>query len=519
MFMQSFFKKIDDFPCSIQLLQKVFTAVAALITIRVIYIQHGVINADSVLYYEAARLFASGQLQEGFAVFNWPFYSVCIAFVNKVTSLSIENSASTLNVIFFIITAFSFLKIIELTGGKEREVIAGCLILLASKYIVGITLAMHIRDQGFWAFFLTALIFFIRFYKNGNLKDAVLWQVYILVATLFRLEGLSFLLALPLCLFFLNDNSIKAKSLDFLKSNFINISLLLGICFTALASQIISIKDFGRLHEVFGLNAYNEFTAQLFDRSKMLNAQILGRYLEKYATEGLVLTTLYASIAETVRSTGGIVLILATAAFFTKADTLDQKVSKIILFAAIISLINFALITTKTFVIANRYVFPFTFCAMIFAAFYLAHVCHSLLNKKNLLKIGLGLVIVLMLLGQLIDNLSTKDKGYFYQQDAVSWLKKNNPANKSIFYDESKLRYYANEPFIGKFDRNSRITETYINNKSINSNEILVINYHAEIDKEYIKNIENALPQYREVKRFYSKNKKSYVAIYYLNAP
>lgn len=515
--MLSFLKKITDTLCSVQRLQLMFTLVAALVTARVIYIQHGVINSDAVLYYEAARLFTLGQFKEGFAVFNWPFYSMCMAFVSKVTTLSIENAASLLSVVFFSITTFSFLKLIEIAGGKQREIIAGGLILLASKYIVGITLAMHIRDQGFWAFFLTALIFFIRFYKNGDLKDAIYWQVCILVATIFRLEGLSFLLVLPMYLISLANKTIKERVLALLKANFLNISLLLGICITALASQMVSIKDFGRLHEVFGTGAYHEFTAQLFDRSKMMTHQILGRYLEQYATEGLVLTTLYASIAETVRSTGSWVLLMAALTLAAKFNKPNQEISKIILFVAVIALLNFTLITTKTFVIANRYVFPFTFCAMIFATFYLAYVSKNFFIKEKFIHTILGIVITISLANQLIDNLSTKDQGYFYQQEAVTWLSENNPENKPVFYDESKLRYYAHEPFIGKYDRNNRITDAFINNKSINNYEILVINYHARIDESYIAQIEKALPQYREMKRFYSKNKKSYVAIYFLN--
>ena len=158
------------------------------------YIQHGWINPDSVLYLEQARLFSLGDWRGATQVFNWPLYGACIGFVHKLTSLSIHVSAQLLNMLFFSMATASFLCLIKLAGGNNRTLIAGTLLLFGSQYIVGDVLEMLMRDEGFWAFYLTALVFFIRYNQQLKKRDAVLWQICIMFAVLFRIEAILFLI-------------------------------------------------------------------------------------------------------------------------------------------------------------------------------------------------------------------------------------------------------------------------------------------------------------------------------------
>jgi hypothetical protein len=155
---------------SVAQLQFWIVFIAILIAAQVQYIQHGWINPDSVLYLEAAKFFSHGEWKAGFAVFPWPFYSLCITAVNKITQLGVHVSAQILNVLFFAIATYSFIKIIQLAGGKQRQMIAGALIWLSAQYMIGGVLEMLMRDEGFWAFFLLSIVFFIRFTNNTNLK-------------------------------------------------------------------------------------------------------------------------------------------------------------------------------------------------------------------------------------------------------------------------------------------------------------------------------------------------------------
>ena len=196
---------------SVAQLQFWIVLLSVLIATQVQYIQHGWINPDSVLYLEAAKFFSNGNWQAGFEVFPWPFYALCIALVNTITQLGVHFSAQLLNVLFFAIATYSYIQIIQLAGGKQKQMIAGALIWLSAQYMIGGVLEMLMRDQGFWAFFLLSIVFFIRFYQQHRLKDALLWQACIIVATLFRIEAILYLLFLPFILLFQIGLSTKQK--------------------------------------------------------------------------------------------------------------------------------------------------------------------------------------------------------------------------------------------------------------------------------------------------------------------
>jgi hypothetical protein len=494
-------------------LQLLLSFFAAFIAITILYNRHGVIDPDSVLYFEAARLFSLGQWHEGYNVFNWPFYSLCIAAMHKISSLNIHQSATLLNVIFFTITSFSFLKIIELCGGKKLEIVIGALILFSSNQIVGNILGILMRDEGFWAFLLTALVFFIRFYKSRSYLDAFYWQISIIIATLFRVEGIGFLILLPLSLFTFNKSETLQNIRTYLKANFLNISLLVFICGVALISPHISMQDFGRLDEIFNINAYQQFTSKLFIKAKIMSSQVLGSYLDEYAVQGILLTFSLAIPSELIHITGRLTSLLGFLGVYAKDKLIDQQIRKILYVSAGIATLNVAIITIKAFVLTQRYVLALSFVLMIFSTFYLAYLCKYIFTKRNIIQKVCAVFIIVYLSISLIKNLLPQNKDLFIQQEAVAWLKLNNTLNKPVFYDESRVRYYASEPFMGKFNRYQKVITNYVNDKSILNYEFLLINFSND-DLSYEDYIKNATPEFIEVKRFCSGGNKVCAVIF-----
>ncbi|ABE49035.1 hypothetical protein [Methylobacillus flagellatus] len=165
------------FSYSIRQLHFIFIALALLFASWINYIQHGWINGDSVLYFEAARLFSLGEWKAGMEVWGWPFFPFLIAGVHKLSGLDIHCSAQVLNTLLFGLATASFLQLIRESGGHKTALISGGLILFSSQYIVGDILTMLLRDQGFWAFFLTSLVFLVRYAKHYRIRDALLWQI------------------------------------------------------------------------------------------------------------------------------------------------------------------------------------------------------------------------------------------------------------------------------------------------------------------------------------------------------
>ncbi len=486
-----------------------------LLAARIQYIQHGWINPDSVLYFESARLFALGDWQGAIKVFNWPLYSILIAATHKLTTLNIHTSAQLLSVIFFGITAAGFLKIIELAGGGTRVMLAGALILFSSLYLVGGVLEMLMRDQGFWAFYLTSLVFFIRFFKTKSYMDAFFWQTSAILATLFRIEAISYLIFMPLTLLFIQHDPWKQRLGNFVKCNFLNIISGVSIISFLLLHNDLSMSNFGRLREVFTTNLFQELTQQLHEKSAIMAEQVLGKYLQGFAVQGLLLTFIYVIIATTISSTGIINIGLSWFAIKARRNLMDEQAFQVLRATAILAIINMALIITKVFVLSGRYVLALSLILMIFASFYLASLFKYLQstssNEKKLKWLTAALIVFMSL--SLVKNILPKQEGYNYQQDAIAWLSEQNKSNKPVFYEDSRMRYFAGAPYIGTGIYNWELLATEDDSNSTNNYEYLVIN-HSTQHPEKEKMIAEKLSEYHEANRFSSANSKKSIVIY-----
>jgi hypothetical protein len=507
--MQKILRYLEQQP--IQRLQLWVVLIATLIAAQIQYIQHGWINPDSVLYLEAAKFFSNGEWKAGFEVFQWPLYALSIALVNKVTQLGVHLSAQILNVIYFAIATFGFIRIIVIAGGSQRQIIAGALIWLSAQYMIGGVLEMLMRDEGFWAFYLLSLGFFIRFYQHHQTKDAILWQVSIILATLFRIEAILFLIFLPITLLFQVSSNTPEKWKKLLIANLINIGLTLVIVVMLAFSDSLSTQLLGRLNEIFTSSFWQEFTERLTKNANIMSTQVLGEYLEEFAIQGLLMTFVYVMIVKTIGSTGLINIILCMFSLKHHQQLINPAASLVLRTTAVIAIINMFLIITKMFVLSGRYVLALSLILMLFAAFYFAVLLFD--NPQNKYKKWLVVVLVLFMMGGAIKNTLPKKDGYNYQQEAVAWMLANNHENKSVFYNERRMRYYANLPFDGYWDDKWRFVERIINDNSISRYDYLVISL-AKNKPEHEILIKHKLKHYIELKRFYDAKHKKYVAIY-----
>jgi len=511
--MQSFIKKIEQIPIS--KLHTVIVLMAMLLAAQMQYIQHGWINPDSVLYFESARLFANGQWKEAVHVWNWPLYSILIAAIHKISSLGIQTSAQILNVLFFGLATFSFTQIIRLAGGRQLTMAAGALILFSSQYIVGDVLEMLLRDEGFWAFYLTGLVFFIRFYQHLNFRDAVLWQLSAITATLFRIEAITYLVLLPLLFFFSLNMGFKERIRYFLISHALNIFLALALILAITLHGDLSIKSFGRLQEVFTLNLYNELTGKLFSKAAVMSNEVLGKYLEEFAVQGLLLTFLYVIFVKSISTAGLVNVVMAIFTVRNRTSFVESKAYSTLSYVALISLANMALIITKVFILSSRYVVGLAFILMIFASFQFAKILmnYVLQPEKSSKSKWLAIALVIFMLLSAVKNILPKSDGYNYMQDAVAWIKTNNQEHKPVFSNEPRIRYFLGNVWFSTQGDNWEIVTSEIDNNNIQNYEYLLI-IHSIKHPEREKFIADKLPQFKEVKRFNSVKSKKTIVIY-----
>jgi hypothetical protein len=505
-------KKLTEIPC--RNLQLILVALAAVLAARLIYIQQGWINDDSVLYFEAARLFAAGQWDEAFHQFKWPLYSLLIAATHKLTAFDIHTSAQILSVIFFSIATASFLQIIRLAGGGNKELLSGALILFSSQYVVGDILSMLLRDQGFWAFFLTGIVFFIRFYRSRSHKDALLWQISIIIAVLFRIEAITYLAALPFMLLFHGEQPVSLRIKALIKANSLNILLAVPLGLIIFSGHL-TIDHLGRLKEVFTINLYEQLIQTLHQRADIMASEVLGSFLDEFAVQGILLTFIFIILAKIASTSGWINLGLAIMALRSKNALLHEDAADILKVAMILAVINASLIITKVFVLSGRYVVAFSLLLMIFSSFYLAYIAkylHATSKEERRKKWLLIALLVIMALG-LVKNVLPKSEGHTYERDAVTWLKQQVTEEQSIFFVSARARFYAGVEYAGRSNDYWMSITQAIDNGSIYQYDYLFINMDNDYPEREIY-LGNALENYELIKEFEARKATKKVMIF-----
>lgn len=490
--------------------------IGALIACRIIYIQHGWINDDAVLYFEAARLFSIGEWKNGWELFSWPIYPLMIAGLHNITALSIQTCAQILTVGLFGLASYSFMRIVSLSGGDKTAIGLSALLLYSTGYITGDVLPMLLRDTGFWASFLTSIVFFIQFYRQQKLIDAFLWQSFAILAMLFRIEAVAYIVLLPFVLFFLPADSAKQRLANFIKAHSLNLSLIILASMALALHGDLSIKNLGRIQEIFSSwsNIQYNFTHTIALKIDILTRDVLGEPLKNFGWMSYILTLLGIVIFKCLSIAGflpaGVVL-----GYYTKIKKVMANDARLILsVVALIAFINAVLIISKVNLLSSRYVIAFGFIILIYSAFALRAIFSEFASNSNKVNKSIAIVVSVILALMLFDNLSTKETGYNHEQDAVSFLKDQGIENSKIFFVTPRARYYANAPYAGRGYDYWDYTLYAIEDGSIRNYEYLLIPFGKKqdaLDKERI--IREKLPEYKVIKTFYGikKNKKDVI--------
>lgn len=510
--MLAFYKKL-----SIQQLQNLLVVFSMLIAIWIMYIQGGWVNDDSLLYFESARLFSNGEWASGFRLFPWPLYSLLLAGVHKLTTFSFELSAQFINVILIAVTLRSLLQIIMLAGGDKLSLLLATLLLFGNAYIVGDVLPMLLRDQGFWACLLTAIVFLIKFYRHHQIRNAIYWQLLALIAMLFRIEGFTYIAFLPLVLIFQQSLSMQNRVINLLKANALNLGLVFAGSIALIFHGSLGIADFGRVREIFSSlsEIQQNFNVEITARANHMATLVLGESLENFAWTSLIISLISIVLIKCLSVAGWFTFLITWLNWSKIKSLMATDVRFILLATALLGFINAVLIIFKVNLLSSRYVIMFGFVVIILATFAARTVLDQLLNKQSLKLKNLATMIAIALIGAiLIFNILPKNPAYNFENDAVNYVKQQSP-NGKVFYASHKARHYAGEPYIGRFDDYWLVTEQAINDQSIYQYEYLLINFNFNQDtakKERLLN--EKLPQYERVKTFYGFKNKKAVLVY-----
>jgi len=496
---------------------QILTLISLVLAYRLIDIQQGWITDDFVLYHEVSRLYSIGDIKAGLKLSNWPLYPALIAIIHKLTTLSLTASAQALTVALYGLTTYALLSFIKRIGGDKKTIVFGALLFFSTLYVTGDVVSMLVRDTGFWAFYLLSLNAFHQYILTPTLSNGMRWQVLMIIATLFRIEGVLFLMLLPFMLFFEKQVPLKKQASLFLKANAMSFFALLIIIVAMVLVPSINMSDFGRLQEVTQLfdTGYLHMMTTFSSRAERMSSVVFENHFDDVTYVSFFITLVGLVVLKVLNATGWIAILFAVIKDKKASLKIEKNAQKLMLWAFVISMIGLLLIILNVMLISKRYAIPAAFIILVYASFNLSGLVAGANKKsKSMTQFFLILMVIICCLC-ILKNIWPKKENIRYEQHAVNWAKEHTANPNKIFYVSPRARYYASAPYQDRGYDFWDFTTTAILNRSILDYDTLVITLHAHQDMKAKEDwLSDRLPEYSLAHIEYGHKNKNRVLIF-----
>src|SRR5579883_3017403 len=403
-------------------------------------LKESVINPDAICYLQSAASMNLG-LDTAMHVCDqakWPFYSALIFGFAHLTSLSFLHSADVLDGLFSLISVLTFIRIVQFLQPSKRILWCAALVILLAHEFNDVRVYI-IRDHGFWAFYLVSVLFLLQYFRGYKLIHALGWSSAIIIAALFRVEGIIFLIALPLLVLFYPDKKFISRIRSYLTLNALTLAIIaFGAAFLIFHAH--QTENFGRLHEVkFQLfNSYQMIADRFFANANIIGQQVLSQYAVHDAAMilGLVLVVWYfISVIGNLSLIYSFLVIFAWSKKLLRAEKSDHWV----LWAyAFINVVVTAIFLAENMFLSKRYLMALSLTLMLWAPFALDYF-FSIAKKTKWPVILVLFFMILWSLGGIFDFGYSKQ----YIRDAGDWLAQNVPAKASLYSNDYQVMYYS----------------------------------------------------------------------------
>jgi hypothetical protein len=463
-------------------------------------VRESVINPDAICYLMSAAEMKSGlhAAMHLCSQAEWPFYSLLIYTLGGLTKLSLTNAAYLLDGIFSLISVVTFIGVIRFIKHTPRLLwLAAAVILLSHEF--NSVRQYIVRDHGFWAFYLISIFLLLNYFRHYQWRYAVLWSMSLIVATLFRVEGAIFLLAMPFISFLDLRRGFVSRLAAFFQLNTIT---LLGAALLVIGLMTQPQIELTRLHEISFQLAHGVTTiAQHFATLKMSLAQhVLPIDSEHEAGSVLFLMMISWYFLSISMNLSLVYSVLVIYAWINRLFSTEKYIRLVIWGYILVNILITAGFLVEHMFLSKRYLLALSLALMIWVPFAL----NALLQQWSVRKwpaILAILFICISAVGGLFDF--GYSKKYIY--DAGNWLSVNAPQNALVYSNDYQVMYYSNHFGNRLFDT----ARGYMDMNSIAKDKwkqfdyiALRINKHDSIDKaSWVNNISYPLAQTFENKR------------------
>lgn len=398
------------------------------------YFKTAVINPDAICYLQSAETMKSG-LNAAMHLCDqakWPLFSGLIYFLSQLTHLSSLQAAYLLDGFLSCISVVTFIAILQTLKSPTRILWLAALVILCAHEFNSLR-ADVIRDHGYWAFYLVSIFLLLKFIQDPRWRTALAWSISLIVATLFRIEGLIFLVLLPCVALFNFDNKIRS----FLKLN----SLLLLLCIL-LAILLLqhSASQLGRVDEVkFQLLNGLHLVANNFDlKAQALAQHVLSVYSAGDAKLILILLLLSWYVFSVAANLSFIYAILVVYAWCKKILVAPKQQHHVLCAYVLINVLITFIFMLENMFLSKRYLLALSLTLMLWVPFALDELIRQWQQRKWPLVLALIFILVSGV-GGIVNFGYSKN----YIREAGDWLAINVPQKASLYSNDYQLMYYS----------------------------------------------------------------------------
>jgi hypothetical protein len=394
---------------------------AALLSLLLAYdgsVRATVINPDGICYLQSAATIGMAGLHEAMHICGqaqWPFYSVLIYGVTLLTKLSVISAAFVLNGGLTLITVLAFITLVKMFTDRK----------LVLWFAAASILLMHEFNS---------VVLLIQYFRKPAWQLALLWSAALVVATLFRVEGVIFLVLLPMLAWFRPE----CRLIQFLQ---LNLPVLAAIAATLIylglhQQTTLNLSRFSEL--LFQVKHGCQVLIQTYnDKSTALAHAILNGYSERDAklVFGVMLLAWYSVCVITNLSI--IYALLAIFAYRKKLLPLDKPASQVFLGYILVNVVITAPFLVEYLFLSKRYLIALSLLLLVWVPFGLAALWEQ---QRRALTVITGALVIGSALGGIIDFGYSKS----YIRDAGLWLASNAPSDAAIYSNDFQVLFYSN---------------------------------------------------------------------------
>lgn len=394
-----------------------------------------VIGNDSILYIQTAEIYKEFGFQAAFDKYNWPAYSILIAWVHAGTGFTLINSAYFLNFILVLILADAFFRL-------YWEVFPECkfhwipLVIFLAYSGINDYRAEIIRDWGFWAFAMLAFLYFIRAYNKGGKANYFFWQICMSVALIFRVEAVVFMLMLPLFLLF-----SRMPVLKFIQATslFWGAGIVLLVWFGL--TDAFEADYWGKLGEIAPYFDVVGVLSVFKQGSLQIAEQVFPHHADSHAVLFMVAGLLGVLSIKVLAKLGYLYLFMGIAGWFNRQIAVRSKTVSLVLFLIFVCLFIVFVFFAFTKVLAGRYIILASLLMLVFIAYFLEQVIiYCLVNNKKSYLVGL----MCLLLVNFIVGITHSGSKKIDLKNIGIWTDRNIPGHARVLSNEVRLCFYSN---------------------------------------------------------------------------